>query len=338
VAGAGAWGAIALASGPKRPDPARTAAGETLHAQFATVLSELEASRQDVVRQVNARALVRAPLGAAAGLGLWVLGLATGDPVELDALAIFMGGGAVGGYVWASYRLSAEYDRSYKERVLPALAESLGGLAYQLTPVLDTDVLRRERLFRDFDTARASDGFSGERRGLPVFMCQLRLSSGSGDNETIAFDGLILQLDLPRRLSGTTAVLHDAGRFGNLRDRWALNERQRVRLEDPVFEQRYEVYGTDQVEARALLNPAFMERLLALSGSSTFGVPQVLAQDSRLTLALPKTSAGDLFKPPGFQKPAACRETLGRLHADLASLLAAADAAIHLDSPGRPLA
>jgi hypothetical protein len=38
----------------------------------------------------------------------------------------------------------------------------------------------------------------------------------------------------------------------------------RVRLEDPVFEKAFEVYGSDQIEARFLLTPDFMERLLGL--------------------------------------------------------------------------
>ena len=37
---------------------------------------------------------------------------------------------------------------------------------------------------------------------------------------------------------------------------------QRVKLEDSVFNQKYAVFSTDQTEARYLLTPSFMERLL----------------------------------------------------------------------------
>jgi hypothetical protein len=37
-----------------------------------------------------------------------------------------------------------------------------------------------------------------------------------------------------------------------------------VKLEDPVFEKAFEVYSTDQIEARFILTPDFMERLIGL--------------------------------------------------------------------------
>ena len=38
----------------------------------------------------------------------------------------------------------------------------------------------------------------------------------------------------------------------------------RVKLENPDFEKTFDVYSTDQIEARYLLSPSMMERLLAL--------------------------------------------------------------------------
>jgi len=104
-----------------------------------------------------------------------------------------------------------------------------------------------------------------------------------------------------------------------------------VRLEDPVFEKIYEVYGTDQVASRALLNPAFMERLRALGALSDFDRPQVLCDGRVLQIAMPKRGGKNLFEPPSFSKPAATRAALAELRADIACVLRAADAVIDLD-------
>jgi hypothetical protein len=40
-------------------------------------------------------------------------------------------------------------------------------------------------------------------------------------------------------------------------------ERKLIRLEDPRFEKEFCVYGEDQVEARYILTPSLMERILA---------------------------------------------------------------------------
>jgi hypothetical protein len=44
-----------------------------------------------------------------------------------------------------------------------------------------------------------------------------------------------------------------------------FNSLQVVNLEDPTFENQFEVYSNDQIEARYLLTTTFMERLLSLS-------------------------------------------------------------------------
>jgi hypothetical protein len=61
---------------------------------------------------------------------------------------------------------------------------------------------------------------------------------------------------------GTTVVRRDRGWF-NFLDHFG-SKLQRVGLEDPKFERDFEVYGSDEVEARELVHPVFMERLLAL--------------------------------------------------------------------------
>ena len=144
------------------------------------------------------------------------------------------------------------------------------------------------------------------------------------------FDGLLVDLVLPRSLTGTTAVIADEGLWGNLEARWRSDRLQRVRLEDPTFEARYEVYSTDQIEARALLTPAFMERFTALAALSGFALPGAWAEGNRLVTALPKLKPVDLFEPPVYWKPAGGK-ALVALSQDIEAVLKMADAVIDLD-------
>ena len=106
---------------------------------------------------------------------------------------------------------------------------------------------------------------------------------------------------------------------------------QPVRLEDAAFEKKYEVYSSDQIEARALLTPAFMERFVALASRSGFALPGALAEGNRLVVALPKSlGTGDLFEPPVYWKPAGGR-VLFMLEQDIRAVLAMADTVIGLD-------
>lgn len=334
LTGVGAWTAMTLMQAPKPKDTV-VAPGDPLRGKFGDALDELEGVRRQVLAKVNARAAVRVPLGAAAGLGIYLLGLLDGDRFDLFDAAVMPAGAAFLGYLWASHKLSKDYARLYKERVLPALAAEFGEMTWRPAIAPDVDALKAERLVREFDYVTADDQLVGVHRGLKTQITELKLEAQSGKRRETTFDGLIVEVELPKRLSGVTAVIADAGAVGNFRDRMIGNGRQRVALEDPVFERVYEVYGSDQVVARALLHPAFMERMLQLGERGGYGRPLALARDSLLLIALPKQINRNQFEPPPFTRPAASREGLTRLRDDIAALLAAADAVIALESPAR---
>ena len=328
IMGAGAWGAISLATEKPRPEAPD---GDEIAASLKDVLTEVEAIRLDTIEKINRRAMWRAPLLAAGGVAMIVAAQASDDPpdlIEMIALILVPG---IGGYVWASLDLSSRYARLYKEKVLPRLAATFGALSYRTAVLPNLARLQAECIFRKFDASEADDEIFGTYRTLPVSIVELTLTEGSGDSKRTTFDGLLVTLDLPRDTGAVTAVVSDAGALGNFVDRQTGQHRERVRLEDPVFEKIYEVYGTDQVASRALLNPAFMERLLALGVLADFDRPQVLCDGRVLQIAMPKRMAKNLFEPPSFSKPAATRATLAQLKTDIACVLKAADAVIDLD-------
>lgn len=331
--GAGAWAVMLLVVRPARraSEPADPIA---IDDELGAILAELEAARLDTQRRINVSAVWRVPVGVGLAVGAWVASQFGDDPADVFDLVMFMGAGALGGYAWAAWRLSEAYRRAYKEKVLPKIASRFGELAWRpAQPPLDD--FRRHRIFPDWDDAKAEDEIFGTYRGLGLSIIELKLTKGSGKNERTVFRGLTAAVDLPRGLSGVTVVAPDRGAFGNFAERLRGGPCQPVRLEDPEFEKAYEVYGSDQISARALLTPAFMERFLILARSGHFGAPAALVQGNRLLMALDAGVGGDLFEPPSFRKPAAAREALSRLHRDIEAVLRAADAVIDLDQAAR---
>jgi hypothetical protein len=334
VAGAGAWAAMLFVLRPARRAAEQEAAVFEPGDELGRVLAELEVARLDTQRRINAAAVWRIPLCILGAVGFWLATQFGDDPADTWDLLMFMGAAAFAGYFWAASGLSQAYRRLYKERVLPRLAASFGPLDWRpAQPPLDE--FKRHRLFPDWDACEAEDEIFGDYRGMPLSIIELKLTKGSGKNERTIFHGLTAAVTLPRGLRGTTVVIPDRGMFGNLAERLRGGPCQPVRLEDPTFEKAYEVYGSDQVSARALLTPAFMERFLAFAGAGHFGAPAALVQDNRLLMALGTMGGRDLFEPPSYRKPAAGREALTQLHDDIASVLRAADAVIDLDQAAR---
>jgi hypothetical protein len=321
----------------KGPAPADESGERSrLQGELAPTLAELEAVRQDVGRRIRRRAAWMTPAGAAAGLAVWGVYILATRQLDLLLPPIALVIGAAAGHIVASRQLAGDYERLYKARVLPRLVALAGALTFQRPPPPDLERLRRFHVFRHFDSAQAEDAIVGRYRGLKISIEQLRLTRGWGPARKRVFRGLLIEIELNNRLTGTTAVAADAGVFGNLLSELATGAIHRVGLESAAFEREYEVYATDQVMARALLTPDFIERFRALERSPGFGRPLALAEDNLLLLAMPRledrSGAGDYFAPPSFESPADDNDVLQRLHDDLKSVLRAADSAIALDA------
>jgi uncharacterized membrane protein YeaQ/YmgE (transglycosylase-associated protein family) len=90
-------------------------------------------------------------------------------------------------------------------------------------------------------------------------------SEGNTRTETYwatIFQGQLLWTPYPRKFACTTIIARDHGWF-NTKGRFGKTMKP-MGLADPHFEKLFEVYTTDQVEGRYLVDPAFMTRLMEL--------------------------------------------------------------------------
>ena len=70
-----------------------------------------------------------------------------------------------------------------------------------------------------------------------------------------------------------------------------------VKLENVEFEKKFAVYSTDQLEARYILTPLLMERLLAVQTAERSPI-RVLFENSNIIVAIPRS--GNWLEPPFF--------------------------------------
>lgn len=319
-------GGIALKlSEPRKPQltPATSGSatqGDEPGSEMRAILSDLETYRQDVSQQLVERSAWRVPACAGVGLCVWTLLALAGAPGgALDFALVMIFGGLVG-YIWSIQEQSREYQRVYRERVMPRLAASFGEITWRNAVMPDLARLKAEHVFQSYGEARATNELAGTYRGLPINIVELKLMSPDEKQKAPVFDGLLIDIDLCRDTGATTAALSDATPV-----RHAADGKQRVEIAEPGFEQAYDVYSTNPEAARALLNPALTERLLKLGERGDFGRPILLCSGSRVTVAAPKAEGRPLFEPPSFTKPDDNRETLLKLRGDIEAVLRLAD-------------
>jgi len=180
---------------------------------------------------------------------------------------IVMGG--LGGLGVTSFVLFKDIEAATKQNVLGGICKYLGWSFREEIeqPVLFDSFVNLGLLPTHFTKSHFEDRIAGVAHGakFEFFESHLQNKHSSGEkSETVTvFRGQLLVLEFDQKFSGRTVVLRDKGWLQGKKKQ----DMKRVGLVDPVFEKIFEAYGTDQVEARYLLTPTFMQRLVDLENS-----------------------------------------------------------------------
>jgi len=183
-----------------------------------------------------------------------------------------------------------------KLAVIQALCEPLG-VSYAPNPGAGPSypTFLTLRLLPKPTTVTFNDLFSGRRGDVDFALCEARLVEGSGKDRHTVFQGQLFRLVTPRRLGSTTVVLRNSGWLNRFECPQGLRA---VGLEDPVFNKAFAVFGADQVEAREVLTPTFMQQLNDLETAYAGGHIRCAFETAELLIALegpPRFNIGNLF-------------------------------------------
>ena len=127
-----------------------------------------------------------------------------------------------------------------------------------------------------------------------------QVSNGKQTSWVTIFKGLFFIADFNKNFSGRTYVWSEKNPQLNFLSRFFSSFARKlevVKLESPEFEKRFIVYSNDQVEARYILTPSFMERAVKLQEMMGKGVCFSFI-DTNIYVAVPIKD--DLFEPSLF--------------------------------------
>ena len=173
---------------------------------------------------------------------------------------------------------SKNFRKEYKEKIIARLAGFADeGLVYTPDGAVPQHEFVKSKIFPySCDKYSGEDHFSGKIGKTEIVFSEVtakhRSKSGSGssqkDEYNTFFRGLFIIADFNKHFKTHTVVLPDTaeklfGKFGQKLQAMAPDRGELIKLEDPRFEKEFCVYGDDQVEARYILTPALMERILA---------------------------------------------------------------------------
>lgn len=206
--------------------------------------------------------------------------------------------------------LISDYRDEFKAKVMKPLIEEIDK-TFRYIPDLHigVELFNRSRLFSHPDRFSGNDLVKGEIDGVSLTFSDFhaekehRDSKGRRSYSTI-FQGLFIVSDFHKHFKGQTLVFPDFAQstFGDVIGLFLQSNNfgvrgELVKMDSPDFEKEFVVYGSDQIEARYILTPTLMEKILHYKKHS--GHPVYVSFSGRnIFMAIEYNK--DLFEPAIF--------------------------------------
>lgn len=187
-------------------------------------------------------------------------------PMAVGFVALFAAVGIAGfKYALPGFAAYANYRVRFKQEVAAEVFRMVCPTA-QYSPLegLRQEVFDEPGLFSTHGNFNSDDRVRGVIGQTPFEAAEVsrKYSTGGKNSRTVVvFHGLFFHLDFNKRLTGTTVVSPRGASSETIGDRGGLTE---IALEDPRFTEAFRVHASDEVEARYILTPGMMERIVGL--------------------------------------------------------------------------
>ena len=204
------------------------------------------------------------------------------------------------------YNKKKSYIAAFKENVIGSIIKFIDPeLHYDpCGHVTENDYDKSGLYLQRPDRYNGDDYVEGKRD--KTFFCfselhtEYKVSSGKNTSWHTIFKGIFFIADFNKHFQGRTYVYSEnnpqLGFFRKLFNSFAW-KLDKVKLESSEFENRFVVYSSDQVEARYILTPSFMERLVKLQNLMGDNTSYSFV-DTNVYVAVPISDS--LFEPSVF--------------------------------------
>lgn len=236
------------------------------------LLAELENERQEIQSKQKKPQLIGAIIGVCSiPAFIFIEGAFVGIIILI-----------LGGFFFViAGMMQKPFEKKFKTEVIGLLAKHVNpSLQYEPKGGFGSDYLYEAGLVSDQPSiCNSEDRIYGKIGLTDIDLCEQRLkkketyrdSKGRTKTKIVEmFSGLVVSADFHKNFSGTMLIIPDITDSASWK--WMAKQleiktkgdQKLVKLENAEFEKIYSVYATDQIEARYILSPSFMERLIKM--------------------------------------------------------------------------
>lgn len=216
-------------------------------------------------------------------------------------------------FIIGSYASVKLYKIKAKELILQKLLSYIGDFKISANKI-NRSYVESLKLFDYFNRYSCDDSITGSYGLLNLDISELHLEkvvrTRKHTHTVTIFQGILVCFKSLKKYSGYTVVKNNGISL--------FAGKEKVNLEDPEFEQYYDVYSSDQVEARYLLTSSFMNRMVQLAKKNRAGNITISFEHGNVNLAI--ESSKDWFEIP-ILKPATRIENYRAIVFELINIL-----------------
>jgi hypothetical protein len=296
-------------------------------------LAPLEPQRAQMVA-ANQRDQVAGTLACLGGLLLAAVLISAGHNTQVPA---FMAGaiGVIIGVVFfiRAHNRGGRFRGQLKLELMRRLLDAVQpGLLYDPSSGIPKSMFTASRLFSQTpDRYKVEDLIRGRVGKTDIMLSEVHAqyrsttTDSKGRTQTTYhtfFRGLFISADFHKHFRSTLRVMPNGTSFlGGLGRALSafrpFSSEKLVRLEDPEFEQAFNVYGSDDIEARYILSPGMMQRILELRRRWNNEI-RLSFIDSKVCIAIQHRR--NLFEPQLSQR-ADCQQQLQQIAGEIRTCL-----------------
>ena len=207
--------------------------------------------------------------------------------------------------------LTSDYTSEFKDKVIAPLIQEIDeNLRYAKNIHVSEFEFINSKLFTSIpDKLDGNDYISGKIDEVGIELSDIHAQKEHKDSKgrsswSTIFQGLFIISEFNKNFNGRTIVLPDTAQssFGDLVGGWLqshnISRDELVKMDNPEFEREFVVYGSDQIEARYILNHTLMQRLIEFKKRSKHKI-YISFVSSKIYIAI--DYGKDLFEPAVFK-------------------------------------
>ena len=207
------------------------------------------------------------------------------------------------------FRFKKCFENKIKNNIMNEICKCFGNLEWSGNSYKNGNIFADSNVIPNFKSEYYDDVFQGYYKDVTIDIVEASYSDKGN-----VFKGVIVKLDMNKHFTGHTVI-----KPSGLMHTSPSEELHRTELEDVEFNKKFDVFTNDEVDARYLITPSFMERLKNMKTAFLASSVSCAFYGNLLIIALPTNK--DLFSICSLDKPIDDSKQYFQMYEEIVSII-----------------